>query len=98
MDKSRDEPAIFFIEKILFSLKLFSGHFYGQFFIKTVRGPWHVGPLKTHISLNIRADHSIGTLWVAKGTMFLVGKPRIRSVCRNGKTDFNLHCKHMQTK
>ena len=29
----------FFIEKIAFSLKLFSGHFYGQSFIKTVRGP-----------------------------------------------------------
>ena len=34
------EPTIFFIEKILFSLKLFSGHFYGQSFIKTVRGPY----------------------------------------------------------
>ena len=40
MDKSRVEPTIFFIEKISFSLKLFSGHFYGQSFIKTVRGPW----------------------------------------------------------
>ena len=39
MDKSRLEPTIFFIEKISFSLKLFSGHFYGQSFIKTVRGP-----------------------------------------------------------
>ena len=39
MDKSRVEPSIFFIEKISFSLKLFSGHFYGQSFIKTVRGP-----------------------------------------------------------
>ena len=37
--KSRVEPTIFFIEKISFSLKLFSGHFYGQSFIKTVRGP-----------------------------------------------------------
>ena len=26
--------------KISFSLKLFSGCFYGQSFIKTVRGPW----------------------------------------------------------
>ena len=34
------EPTIFFIEKISFSLKLFSGHFYGQSFIKTVRGPF----------------------------------------------------------
>ena len=40
MDKSRVEPIIFFIEKISFSLKLFSGHFYGQSFIKTVRGPY----------------------------------------------------------
>ena len=32
---------MFFIEKISFSLKLFSDHFYGQSFIKTVRGPFH---------------------------------------------------------
>ena len=37
--KSRVEPTIFFIEKISISMKLFSGHFYGQSFIKTVRGP-----------------------------------------------------------
>ena len=36
----RVEPTIIFMEKILFSLKLFSGHFYGQSFIKTVRGPY----------------------------------------------------------
>ena len=36
---SRFDCTIFFIEKISFSLKLFSGHFYGQSFIKTVRGP-----------------------------------------------------------
>ena len=35
VDKSSVEPTIFFIE----NLKLFSGHFYGQSFIKTVRGP-----------------------------------------------------------
>ena len=40
MDKSRVELTIFFIEKIAFSLKLFSGLFYGQSFIKTVRGPF----------------------------------------------------------
>ena len=39
VDKSRVEPTILFIEKISFSLTLFSGHFYGQSFIKTVRGP-----------------------------------------------------------
>ena len=38
--KSTVEPTSFFIEKKkTFSLKLFSGHFYGQSFIKTVRGP-----------------------------------------------------------
>ena len=41
VDKSRIEPTIFLIEKISFSLKLFSGHFYGQIFIKTVRGPFY---------------------------------------------------------
>ena len=40
MDKLRVEPTFFFIEKTSFSLKLFSGHFYGQSFIKTVRGPF----------------------------------------------------------
>ena len=39
VDKSRIEPTIFLIEKMSFSLKLFSGHFDGQSFIKTVRGP-----------------------------------------------------------
>ena len=39
VDDSRVKATIFFIEKISFSLKLFSGHFYGQSFIKTVRGP-----------------------------------------------------------
>ena len=43
VDKSRVEPTIFFIEKISFSLKLFSDHFYGQSFIKTVRGPYFSG-------------------------------------------------------
>ena len=28
------------MEKISFSLNLFSGHFYGQSFMKTVRGPY----------------------------------------------------------
>ena len=36
---SRVKATIFFIENISFSLKIFSGHFYGQSFIKTVRGP-----------------------------------------------------------
>ena len=36
---SRVKITIFFMEKIAFSLKLFFYHFYGQSFIKTVRGP-----------------------------------------------------------
>ena len=39
MDNSRVKATIFFIEKISFSLKLFSGHFNGQSFTKTVQGP-----------------------------------------------------------
>ena len=35
VDNSSVEPPIFFIEKISFSLILFSGHFYGQSSIKT---------------------------------------------------------------
>ena len=45
MDKSRVEPTLFFIEKISFSLNFFSGHFYGQSFIKTVRGPFGISTL-----------------------------------------------------
>ena len=55
MDKSRIEPTIFFIENISFSLKLFSGHFYGQSFIKTVRGPFSV-KFNGHI---IKAQRSV---------------------------------------
>ena len=39
MDNSRVEIIIFLMKKLSFSLKLVSGHFYGQSFIKTVRGP-----------------------------------------------------------
>ena len=42
MDKSSVEPTFFLIEKISFSLKLFSGHFYWQSFIKTVRSPSYI--------------------------------------------------------
>ena len=38
-DNSRVENTIILMEKLSFSLKLVSGHFYGQSFIKTVRGP-----------------------------------------------------------
>ena len=50
MDKLRIETTIFLIEKISFSLKLFSGHFYGQSFIKTVRGPLEILPYGLHFS------------------------------------------------
>ena len=50
VDKSRIEPTIFFIEIMSFSLKLFSDHFYGQSFIKTVRGPykWFIDLITWH--------------------------------------------------
>ena len=38
-DNLRAEPVIFSMEKIKFSLKLLSDHFYGQSFIKTVGSP-----------------------------------------------------------
>ena len=38
-DNSRVKPIIFFMKKISFSLKLLTGLFYGQSFIKTVLGP-----------------------------------------------------------
>ena len=38
-DDSKGDLTIFLMEKLSFSLKLFSGHFYGQSFIKTVQGP-----------------------------------------------------------
>ena len=46
-DNSRGGPTIFLMEKLLFSLKLFSGHFYGQSFIKTVRSPYK--QIKMHV-------------------------------------------------
>ena len=52
VDKLRVGPTIYFIEKISFCLKLFSGHFYGQSFIKTVRGPL---PLWTR---NVFSNHT----------------------------------------
>ena len=38
-DNLRAEPTILSMEKISFSVTFFSGHFLGQSFIKTVRGP-----------------------------------------------------------
>ena len=56
VDKSRVEPTIFFIEKLSFSLKLFSGHFYGQSFIKTVRGP--LSYCATAYFTNVKTTHN----------------------------------------
>ena len=42
-DNLRVEPAVFLMENLSFSMKLFSGHFYGQSFIKTVQGPFCCG-------------------------------------------------------
>ena len=57
MDKSRVESTIFFIEKISFSLKLFSDHFYGQSFVKTVRGPLVLSMLHGNMSIVIQLHH-----------------------------------------
>ena len=38
-DNSRTEPTTLFPKNISLSLKVLAGHFYGQSFIKTVRGP-----------------------------------------------------------
>ena len=53
VDNSRVEPTIVLIEKLSFSLKLFSGHFYGQFFIKTFRGPFVQKHLATTLSYQV---------------------------------------------
>ena len=60
MDKSRVEHTILFIEKISFSLKLFSGHFYGQSFIKTVRGPYEISKIHSKQKRNaqVKVLHS----------------------------------------
>ena len=58
VDKSRVEPTVFFIEKISFSLKLFSGHFYGQSFIKTVRGPFIDDSLLGHLNSKLHLNLS----------------------------------------
>ena len=54
VDKSSVEPSIFFIEKIFFSLKLFSGDFYGQSFIKIVRGPYLVSTVVSSTEQSVK--------------------------------------------
>ena len=46
---------IFLMEKLSFSMKLFSGHFYGQSFIKTVRGPLDIENLISQKPLQLGA-------------------------------------------
>ena len=57
-DNSRVEPTIFLKEKLSFSVKLFSGHFYGQSFIKTVRGPFE-GMYQFHSKFKIQVKLEI---------------------------------------
>ena len=80
VDKSRVEPTIFFIEKISFTLKLFSGHFYGQSFIKTVRGPW-LSYDKSLIHFFIGHDFNRGTFHSPKITS---STKLLRSMVRHG--------------
>ena len=65
VDKSRVEPTIFFIEKISFSLKLFSGYFYGQSFIKTIRGPLAVLPIKDVYLEHLSSQEPIETWYTS---------------------------------
>ena len=61
-NKSRVEPTIFFIEKLSFSLKFFSGHFYGQSFIKTVRGPLAFVIMSTRENIRLIARASLDVI------------------------------------
>ena len=56
------EPTLFFIEKISFSLKLFSGRFYGQSFIKTVRGPLPRLDEFKHFADDLRISEAVNAL------------------------------------
>ena len=81
MDKTKVEPTIFFIEKILFSLKLFSGHFYGQSFIKTVRGPLHYSSASTLAFCAYRiVEKSVATVSWCKCSDSIETKPSLSYV------------------
>ena len=56
-NKSRVEPTIFFIEKISFSLKFFSDHFYEQSFNKTVQGHKRESRMQQHGSKYFARRH-----------------------------------------
>ena len=92
-DNSRVNPTIFFIEKISFSLKFFSGDFYGQSFIKTVPGPfnWQLVSfeivLGDHINDNITWSTDIG-IALAKSYFSL----QHRVLFYNAYTNFHFGC------
>ena len=56
-DNSRAEPTILVMEKNIIFLETFSGHFYGQFFIKTVRG--HLSTRSDNIAVNDSESHLV---------------------------------------
>ena len=63
-------PTIFLIEKLSFPLKLLSGFFYGQSFIKTVRGPLTKLNIKLfHICLYHCKDRTLNFLVITYKTM-----------------------------
>ena len=53
----------FSYKKVLFSLKLFSGHFYGQSFIKTVRGPLELLSQAKNLDFLIRRARKSSQNW-----------------------------------
>ena len=47
------------MEELSFSMKPFSGHFYGHFFIKTVRGPCITDEITTYDNDNMAMKSAI---------------------------------------
>ena len=64
-DNSSVEPALVLMEKLSFSMKIFSGHFYGQSFIKTVRGPFRLEKLSFSLPVLLLSNSafSFTTAW-----------------------------------
>ena len=80
------EPTLFFIEKISFSLKFFSGHFYGQSFIKTVRGPLKLS--YAGVALN---NYKIMKSY-AHGVLIISLPPNVVCLCVNVRPDLDPNC------
>ena len=72
------------IEKIWFLLKLFSGHFYGQSFIKTVRGPLYI--VSSQGNNQISNDFSLTVK--AATLIFISGCGSAISSAKEGKSGF----------